>query len=176
MCRVTNFLPTHVHRILYNPLILPHHQYSIFAWGFIMGRLDKLQKRAKCNSHADPLFRKLNLLKAKDLFALNVLKFLTNVTKTLYLSTFQILFWFYRFAWLWSENHIHSKRCSNMSSRDKCIRYYLPVVIDNSKNDILNKIETHSLYGFAFYRKRKWLKEYKIECVEQNCYVCNRRS
>ena len=46
-----------------------------------MGRLDKLQKRAvriitrsKYNSHTDPLFRKLNLLKAKDLFELNVLK------------------------------------------------------------------------------------------------------
>ena len=46
-----------------------------------MGRLDKLQKRAvgiitrsKYNSHTDPLFRKLNLPKAKDLLELNVLK------------------------------------------------------------------------------------------------------
>ena len=70
MCRLTNFLPTHILRVLYNSLILPHLQYSILAWGFKMGRLDKLQKRtvriitcSKYNSHTDPLFRKLNLLR-----------------------------------------------------------------------------------------------------------------
>ena len=75
VCRLKNFLPTHVLRILYNSLILPHLQYSILAWGFRMGRLDKMQKRAiriitrsKYNSHTDPLFRKFNLLKAKDFF------------------------------------------------------------------------------------------------------------
>ena len=64
-----------------------------------MGRLDKLQKRAvriitrsKYNSHTDPLFRKLNLLKAKDLFELNVLKLFYKYKKNLYLSTFQICF------------------------------------------------------------------------------------
>ena len=99
MCRLKNFLPTHVLRILYNSLILPHLQYSILAWGFRMGRLDKLQKRAvriitrsKYNSHTDPLFRKLNLHKAKDLFELNVLKLFYKYKKNLYLSTFQICF------------------------------------------------------------------------------------
>ena len=52
----------------------------------------------------------------------------------------------------------------------------IPVVINNLKADILNKIDTHSLYGFVFYIKRIWLNEYKTECVEPNCYVCNRRS
>ena len=37
MCRLKNFLPTHVLRILYN-LILPQLQYSILVWGFRMGR------------------------------------------------------------------------------------------------------------------------------------------
>ena len=64
---------------------------------------------------------------------------------------------------------------SNMSSGNKCIRHYLSVVSNDLKNDILNKIETHSLYGFVFYIKRIWLNEYKTECVEHNCYVCNRR-
>ena len=66
---------------IYNSLILPHLQYSILAWGFSMGRLDKLQKHtvriftpSKYYSHTDPLFRKLNLLKAKDFYELKVLK------------------------------------------------------------------------------------------------------
>ena len=184
MCRLKNFLPTHVLRILYNSLILPHLQYSILAWGFRMGRLDKLQKRAvriitrsKYNSHTDPLFRKLNLFKAKDLFELNVLKLFYKCKKKslhFYLSNMLIDF---------SSSHGYELRTtyilkdvgSNMSSGSRCIRHYLPVVINDLKNDILNKIETHSLYGFVFYIKRIWLNEYKTECVEQNCYVCNRR-
>ena len=46
MCRLKSFLPTDIRRILYNSLILPHLQYSVLSWGFKMGRLDKLQKRA----------------------------------------------------------------------------------------------------------------------------------
>ena len=61
---------------------------------------------------------------------------------------------------------------SNMSSGNNCIRHYLPT--NDLKNDILNKIETHSLYDFVFYIKRIWLNEYKTECVDQNCNVCNR--
>ena len=81
MCRLKKNLPAHILRILYNSLILPHLQYSILAWGFKMGRLEKMQKRAiriiscsKYNSHTDPLFKNLNPLKLKDLFKLNVLK------------------------------------------------------------------------------------------------------
>ena len=80
MCRLKNLLPTDILRI-YNSLILPHLQYSVLSWGFKMGQLDKLQKRAvpiisnsRSNSHTDPLYKKLNLLKLKDLFELNVLK------------------------------------------------------------------------------------------------------
>ena len=62
-----------------------------------------------------------------------------------------------------------------MSNGNKCIRHYLPYVINNSRMDILNEIETHSPYGFVFFIKRMRLNEYKAECVEQNCYVCNRR-
>ena len=86
MCRLKNFLPTRILRMLYNSLILPHLQYSILARGFNMGRLEKLQKRAvriislgKYNSHTNPLFEKLNLLKLKDLFELNVFKVVLQI-------------------------------------------------------------------------------------------------
>ena len=185
MCRLKNFLPTHVLRVLYNSLILPHLQYSILGWGFKMGRLDKLQKRAvriitcsKYNSHTDPLFRKLNLLKAKDLFELNVLKLFYKYKKSI--LPFYISNMFSDFNNLHGYNlrttYILKDVGSNMTSGDKCIRHHLPVVINNLKADILNKVDTHSLYGFVFYIKRIWLNEYITECVEPNCYVCNHRS
>ena len=136
MCCLKNFLPTHVLRILYNSLILPHLQSSILAWGFSMGRLDKLQKRAiriitrsKYNSHTDPLFRKLNLLEAKYLFELNVLKLFYKYKKKslpFYLSNMFSDF---------TSSHGYELRTtyilkdvgSNMSSGNKCIRHYCPL-------------------------------------------------
>ena len=65
MCRLKNFLPSHILRMLYNSLVLPHLQYSILTWGFKASRLEKLQKRAlriitrsKYNAHTEPLFKK----------------------------------------------------------------------------------------------------------------------
>ena len=163
MCRLNYFLPTHILRVLYNFLILPHLQYSNLAWGFKMGRLNKLRKRAvriitcsKYNSHTDPLFRKLNLLKAKDLFELNVLKLFYKYKKSI--LPFYISHTFSDFKNLHGYNlrttYILKYVGSNMPSGDKCIRHHLPVLINYLKADILNKIDTHSLYGFVFYIKR----------------------
>ena len=118
MCRLKNFLPTDILRILYNSLILPHLQYSVLSWGFKMGRLDKLQKRAvriisnsRYNSHTDPLFKKLNLLKLKDLFELNVLKlFYKYRNSTLPFLRLKYVFWLYYFSQLHPEVNIYSKR------------------------------------------------------------------
>ena len=79
--RLKKFLPHTVLRILYNALILPHFQFSIVAWGFNPGRLNKLQKRAirvitnsKYNAHVEPLLKMLNLLRLTDIFKINMLK------------------------------------------------------------------------------------------------------
>ena len=59
-----NIIPISVLRTLYNTLILPHFHYCILSWGFRMGRLKFLQKRAvrvmsgsRYNAHTDPLFK-----------------------------------------------------------------------------------------------------------------------
>ena len=65
---------------------------------------------------------------------------------------------------------------SNKSSGDKCIRHYLPALINKTKADILDKTSTHSIQGFSFYVKRLTLADYRMECVERDCYVCKRRS
>ena len=167
MCRPKNFLPTHVLRILYNSLILPHLQYSILAWGFRMGRYDKLQKRAACittrskyNSHTDPLFRKLNLLKAKDLFELNVLKLFYKYKKKslpFYLSNM-----FSDFTSLHGyelrTTYILKDVGSNMSSENNCIPHYLPVVINDLKNDILNKNRNPFSLWFCILYKDNMVK------------------
>ena len=102
MCRLKNFLPLHVLRILYNSLILPHLQYGILTWGFCLGRLEKLQKRSvriitrsKYNAHTDPLFKSLNLLKLKDIY--------TNWVCWSYTSSSSIIY-YQCILWIWSLN------------------------------------------------------------------------
>ena len=185
MCRLKNNLPAHILRILCNSLILPHLQYSILACGFKMGRLEKMQKRAiriiscsKYNSHTDPLFKNLNPLKLKDLFELNVLK--------LYYKYKEIILPFY-ISNIFSDFNIgHSynlrteynlnEHASNKPSGDKWIRHYLPSLTNKSKPDILDKISTHIIQGFAFYIKRTPICNYRVECIVRNCYICNNRS
>ena len=86
--RLKNFLPAHVLRTLYNTLILPHFHYSIAVWGFKMGWLKRLQKRAmwvitcsNYNAHTEPLLKKLNLLSLSDILILNILKTYYNLIK-----------------------------------------------------------------------------------------------
>ena len=82
MCRLKRFLPTRILKLICTSLNLPCIQFSILTWGFKIGRIEKLRKRAirtiannKYNAHTDPLFRRLNLLKVQDILMLNILKF-----------------------------------------------------------------------------------------------------
>ncbi len=58
----------------YNSLILPHLNYWVLIWGYKCERLTKLQKRiiriislGKYNSHTEPIFKSLKLLKLNDI-------------------------------------------------------------------------------------------------------------
>ena len=88
LCRLKNYLPKHILRTIYNSLILPHLQYAVLTWGFKMGRVELLQKRAvrvisssKYNAHTEPLVKQLNLLKVKDIFELSALKLFYKLKK-----------------------------------------------------------------------------------------------
>ena len=182
MCRLKNFLPTRDLRILYNSMILPHLQYSILSWGFKPGSLDKLQKRAvriisnsKYNSHTDPIFKKLNLLTLKYIFELNVLKLFYKYKNNILPFYVSHMFSDYSVphSYPLRATYVLNAPGSNTPSGEKCIRHYLRSVVNELKPDILDKVSTHSLQGYAFYIKKITITEYKMECVKRNCYVCN---
>ena len=176
------FLPLHVLRILYNYLILPHLQYGIFTWGFCLGRLEKLQKRSvriitrsKYNTHTDPLFKNLNLLKLKDILEVSVLKlyfkFKHNVLPVYTLNMF--------------TESIRNPHCNlrargplelanpSAVSGEKYLRCYLPNFINNSVSEVLDKVNTHSYEGFSFVMKRTKVNSYRINCTVPDCYICS---
>ena len=80
--KLKRFLPTRIKLILYNSLMLPHLNYGIMAWGFKCDSICKLQKKviriiclSKYNTHTEPLFKKLKVLKVNDILQLQELKF-----------------------------------------------------------------------------------------------------
>ncbi len=52
-----------------------------------------------------------------------------------------------------------------------CLRYNIPVVLNNSPSEIRNTIFTHSLQGYV---KLRFLQSYQENCTIQNCYIWSR--
>ncbi len=48
----------------------------------------------------------------------------------------------------------------------------IPLIVNVSPPEIINKIDTHSFQGFSKYIKIKILESYNEECTIQNCYIC----
>ena len=131
--------------------------------------------RSKYNAHTDPLFKSPDLLKLKDLFELSVFKiyfkFKHNLLPAYILNIFTESI----------RNHRYNLRTrvplefvnSSTASGAKCLRCYLPNFINNSSQQVLDKINTHSYEGFSFFIKRTKLNSYRIECTVQNCYICS---
>ena len=169
--------------MLYNSLILSRLNYGILAWGFNMGRLIILQKKAiraifrtKYNAHTEPFFKVHKLLKLEDIFTLRCLKFyfkLINKTLPPY---------FYGMIPTAGEVHgintrqaaaaeLHHQRASRTAGALKCIRNFILDEIINFDPLVIDKVRTHSFQGFSNYAKNFILNKYKIEC--QNGPTCN---
>ncbi len=56
-----------------------------------------------------------------------------------------------------------------------CICVNLHKVINSTLSEILDKIHSYSLQGFAGYIKLKCIKSYKETCSIVNCYICSRQ-
>ena len=180
--RLKNIVPISVLRTLYNTLILPHFHYCILSWGFRMGRLKLLQKRAvrvmsgsRYNAHTDPLFKKLHLVKLSDLFTVNVYEIyykLRHVSLPTYVANM-----FKDFL----RNHEHEARQAlildepnvNTSNGENCIRYLLPRIINKTNHTIVTMVDTYSYQGFVNFVKNDMIGHYIANCSISNCYICN---
>ena len=183
--RLKKFLPITILRILYNALILPHFQFSILTWGFSPGRLNKLQKRAirvitnsKYNAHVEPLLKRLNLLRLTDIFKINLLKMFYKFKHnqlphylTTMLSDPEKLH-----AYNTRSNPVLATPCSNLYGTEKCVRYHLPTLINDTDRNIIEKVDTHSYYGFGAYVKKITMQGYQFVCTVSDCYICQRQA
>ena len=59
------------------------------------------------------------------------------------------------------------------ASTKNCTRYYIPAILNESPQNITEKITTHSYYGFSNYIKTLFINQYSKICTIANCFVCN---
>ena len=182
MNKVKNFIPLSILRTIYNTLIVPHINYGILAWGTQCNRLVKLQKKAvrlivnaKYNSHTEPIFKQLFLLKIQDIFALQELKFIFKIKNGMLPHYFLNLQYFRH-----SDVHSHNTRFSNyilpLQNQhvfvNKSICFRVPSILNNCPNIIKEKINTHSIKGYSNYIKKYYIEKYSAICLLNHCYSC----
>ena len=100
---VKNYLPLYVRKTLYNSFFKPHMEFGITLWGGLSANKLKcvINLQKKCirnvayrsfNSHTDPLFKNLEILKFQDLFKYNCSVFMYKYGHGLQPSTFNNMF------------------------------------------------------------------------------------
>ena len=185
LSRLKKFLPSDILKIIYNALIQPHLNYGILLWGKNTNRIHKLQKWAvrsitcsKYNAHTEPLFIRLKLLKIQDIYKLNLLKFFFNYKKdclpNFFKGMFDEIYPTHSYFTRQREQPVVDR--ARTVAANQSIRYSLPEEIKNTPELILEKITTHSFYGFTNYAKQYFISQYDPVCTLTNCYICNREN
>ena len=185
MTRLRYCLPRHTLKNIYNSLVLPHFQYGITLWGAECGTLEKLQKQCirkinktkKFNAHTDRLFRQSNLLKLSDIHKLFSLKlYYRYVRKELSPFFTDDIFpknsAFHRYATSTAnEYYVFSHHSSQVKPT---IRYQVPSILRTIPDELLSRIETHSINTYSKHIKLFFTNEYNENCPigPPNCYVC----
>ncbi len=153
------------------------------AWGFNCGRLKRIQKKAiriVCRSkylgHTTPLMKNIDILRLEDMLKLNMLKWYhryINKKLPLYFLEYNII----------SQGDIHdhntrgrehiSQPVPRLHRARRCLRNYIPTLINATPKIVVEKVHTHSFEGFSKYAKNYFLSLYSTECHIPNCYSCN---
>ena len=179
--RLKRYLSTDILRTLYSALILQHFQFSVLNWGFKANRIVKLQKRAirvitnsKYNAHVEPLLKRLNLLKVSDIFHNSLLKLFYKYKSGNLPHYIMLMFSDATSTHNYNTryNPILNHPISSLFGSEKCVRYHLPRVIEETDPNVLEKVNTHCYNGFCLYIRRVCIQNYKSECSQRNCYTC----
>lgn len=184
--KMKNYLPSNILRTLYFSLINSILNYCILSWGLETTRLFKLQKKiiriiskSKYNSHSEPLFKKLNILKLEDMYKLNVLNFYYKYCNNM-LPTYFSSFGLATQGGIHHHNTRHGALIRSETTRTtlarRCLRHSLPGIINTAPPEITQKIQTHSLPGFSLYTKKILLNSYCFDCSVNDCYICRRNT
>ena len=184
MNRLKRYLPLSALKTMYDSLILSHLQFGITCWGFEWNRIFKLQKRAvrimtmsKYNSHTEPIFKELNILKITDIFKIQCMKFWYKFKNNTLPSFFQSFFTYnYEVHDINTRNrnslHLFPTRTEGAKN---VLRHHVPKLLREFPDDLLKRVQTHSIANFGSRLKDHLINSYKLGCSIAGCYICNKQ-
>ena len=160
--RLKYVLPLDIKVLLYKTLILSHINYCIMIWGYQRNRITSIQKKVmriitlnRYNSHTEPLFKNLKLLKIEDMLKLQELKFYFKyIHKQLhsYLLNWEMIpsinIHNYNTR---AKDNIHTFRAKHDFAM-KCLRHSLPHTINETPDAIKNKIYSQLAWIYNIYK------------------------
>jgi hypothetical protein len=181
-----NTIPLTAKLHIYNSLIVPHLNYGILVWGLSahINNIYKIQKRAlrnisnsKYNSHTDPLFKTLGLLKIADIRQLFEIKFYYKLKANLlpqYFANFVTTNEFHHTSSHTTRGRLLLSVPAHRHQFFKLgLRYSIVNTINNFPISLLAKCETHSIKIVSANFKTLIIQSYQTECNIQNCYICS---
>ena len=163
-------------------MILPHINYGILSWGLQSNRILKLQKKAvriitlsKFNSHSEPIFKRLNVLKVDSLYQMKLLIFgykLQHKTLPAYFNNFILT----PFSYIHNHDTINrnllcSERVYHEFTKHN-VRHEIINILNTHPDDKTSLIHRHSLSGYVTYGKTYFLTSYSDSCDIFKCYIC----
>ena len=182
MNRLKRYLPISAMKLMYDSLILSHLQFGITNWGFEWDRISKLQKRALrimtnsgYNAHTEPLFKQLYLLKVKDIFDVQCMKFWYKFVNKKLPNYFRDMFKYnHEVHDIGTRSHdqLHLYPTRTSGARN-VLRHHIPELLNTFPKNFIDKIKTHSLYSISHHIKCYLIDLYSYDCSIIDCYICN---
>ena len=154
--------------------------------GFDCGHVVKLQKKiiriiacSRYNAHTEPIFKMLKRLKLHDIFNANIIKFyyqLKHGCLPSYFNSFTLTSQDQIHTYGTRHNYIIPANVTRTQFAQNCLGNKLPMVINCSDPNIIQKIDTHSYKGLSWYLKTITTRNYSFICNIENCYICTNDS
>ena len=183
LSRLKNSVSTEILKTIYNALVLPHISYAIVSWGNVksreISRFKLLQKKAvrlitnsKYNSHTNPIFRKLNLLKLDDIYTLQCTKLLLKYKQCILPQ--------YHSEQLETTNRIHHHFTRNRHEllapqirttiEEQLFSFKISQTWNSLSDSIKDNIRSHNSTGIL---KDYLISKYNLTCLIPDCHCKN---
>ena len=182
MKKIKRYAPPAVMKTLYQALVFTRLNYGIKAWGFAHHRVYTIQKKAirimdnkKINSHTDPIFKKHKLLKVEDIFKLSCLKLHFKIENNLvapHITSLLVRNWtVHQYA---TRNNEVRMVHPNYQTHKNCLRYFLPVLIRETPDQLLAQMFRFTILAFKSNLKKYYIDQYPAVCMKHVCQPCGR--
>ena len=177
LSKTKNILPTKIKMKIYNSLFKSHLEFGMLSWGpfseIEVHRLVQIQKKAvrniagvKSNSHTDPLFAELKILKAPDLLQMNMLSFMYKYDSKKVPPSFEN-----HFTPL--INYERSKNYHLINVKCKKLQKFPSYSLPKRWNELsLDEKRINSLSSFKKIFKLQVLSKYNQVCTAKSCFIC----